>query len=255
MLKFFRWSLRHCACSLLVSAAPTSLSLLFSFPSIWLSLCARHSFLYSIFPFTLIPGRNCFLSPPVLSGYKGSPDTRFSRATTRLMNWPDRKRYLFSHHFFAVSLLLSLVFTLLFSWTGGILSHQSSLAHRFPRFPPRNLCFYVMLAVFSLVFAATDTSFLLSFYLSRIGRIENPSCSACGHPSQDTSHFILHCPATDLLPRSLFGNFLSLYDLWSRPWGVARLVGPHGLPSSNHPSEGVGKQQQQQNWNYRRTIT
>ena len=52
-------------------------------------------------------------------------------------------------------------------------------------------------------------SLLLSSYLSRIGRIENPFCSACGHPSQDTSHLVLHCPATDSLRRSLFGYFLS----------------------------------------------
>ena len=76
--------------------------------------------------------------------------------------------------------------------------------------------------------------------LSRIGRIENSSCSACGHPSQDISHLILHCPATDSLRRSLFGDSLSLYDLWSRPWGVARLLGLHGLPPCPHPSEGVG---------------
>ena len=38
-------------------------------------------------------GRNCFLFP-VLSGAKASPDTRFSRGTTRLMSWPDRERYL-----------------------------------------------------------------------------------------------------------------------------------------------------------------
>ena len=83
-------------------------------------------------------------------------------------------------------------------------------------------------------------SLLLDSYLSRIGRIENPSCSACGHPSQDISHPILHCPATDSLRRSLFGDSLSLYDLWSRPWGVARLLGLHGLPPCPHPSEGVG---------------
>ena len=41
-------------------------------------------------------------------------------------------------------------------------------------------------------------SLLLSSYLSRIGRIENPSCSTRGHLPQDTSHLILHCPATDL---------------------------------------------------------
>ena len=80
----------------------------------------------------------------------------------------------------------------------------------------------------------------LGSYLSRIGRIKNPSGSACGHSSQDNSYLILHYPATDSLRRSLFGDSLSLYDLWSRPWGVARLLGLHGLPSCPHPSEGVG---------------
>ena len=61
-------------------------------------------------------------------------------------------------------------------------------------------------------------SLLLSSYLSRIGRIESPCCNACNeHPSQYISHLILHCPATDSLPRLLFGDPLSLYDLWSRP--------------------------------------
>ena len=83
-------------------------------------------------------------------------------------------------------------------------------------------------------------SLLLSSYLSRIRRIENPSCSACEHSSQDTSHLILHCPATESLRRSLFGDSLSLYDLWSRSWEVARL-----LPCP-HPSEGVGSGNQQQ---------
>ena len=56
-------------------------------------------------------------------------------------------------------------------------------------------------------------SLLLGSYLSRIGRIDNSFCSACGHSFQDTSHLILHCPATDCLCRSLFGDSLSLYDL------------------------------------------
>ena len=83
-------------------------------------------------------------------------------------------------------------------------------------------------------------SLLLGSYLSRIGRIENSSCSACGHSSQDISHLILHCPATNSLRRSLFGDSLSLDDLWSRPWGVDQLLGLHGLPPCPHPSEGVG---------------
>ena len=38
-------------------------------------------------------GRNCLHSPPVPSGYNGSPDTCFSRETMRLISWPDGERY------------------------------------------------------------------------------------------------------------------------------------------------------------------
>ena len=80
-------------------------------------------------------------------------------------------------------------------------------------------------------------SLLLDSYLSRIGRIENPSCSVCGHSSQDSSHLVLHCPATDYLHHSLFGDSLSFYELWSRLCGVAWLL---GLPPCPNPSEEVG---------------
>ena len=83
-------------------------------------------------------------------------------------------------------------------------------------------------------------SLLLSSYLHRIGRIENPSCSACRYWSQDISHLILHCPARDPLRCSLFGDSLSLYNLWSRPWGAAWLLELHGLPLCFHSLEGVG---------------
>ena len=56
-----------------------------------------------------------------------------------------------------VSLLLSLVFTLLFSGTGGVLSHQSSLAHRFPRFPPRGTCAPSSCSLCSLSFTLQRT--------------------------------------------------------------------------------------------------
>ena len=116
-----------------------------TFP-VYLKLCGRS-------------GRNRLLSPPVLLGCNGFPDTRFSRGTTRLMSWPDGVRYLRLSLSLVVSLLSPFVSTLVFSRTGGILSHRSILTSRFPRFPPRNLCSLVMLAVFSLVFAATDTAF------------------------------------------------------------------------------------------------
>ena len=100
-------------------------------------------------------GRNYFLSPPVLSGYNGSPDTRFSRETTRLMSWPDGERYSCLLQYLVVSLLLSLVF----SWIEGVLFYLNSSIHRFPRFPLQKLCFLVMLAGCSLVFAASDTAY------------------------------------------------------------------------------------------------
>ena len=111
--------------------------------SFYLKLCGRS-------------GRNCLLSPSVLSDYNGSLDTRFYRGTT---SWLDRVRYLRPLQSLVVSLLLPLVSTLVLSRTGGVLFHQNSLTHRLLRFPLRNLCSLVMLAVSSLVFAATDTAF------------------------------------------------------------------------------------------------
>ena len=147
----FRWSLRHSASSLLVSAAPTSLPLLFSYLTLALSLplCPLLR-LSSYLNLCGRSGRSCLLSPPLLLGYNGSTDTCFSRGTTRLMSWPDGERYSCPQQSLVVSLVFSLVSTLLFYWTGDVLSHQSSLTYRIPRFPPRNLCAYVTLAVFSL---------------------------------------------------------------------------------------------------------
>ena len=87
-------------------------------------------------------------------------------------------------------------------------------------------------------------SLLLGSYLSRIGRIENPSCSACGHSSQDTSDLILNCPAMDSLPRLLFGDSLSLYDLWWRPWELLGFWGSMVFRHAPITWEGSGKQQQ-----------
>ena len=129
----------------------------------YLILCPRH-LVFSIFPFTSIflriSGRNCLFSF-VLSRYNGSLGTRFFQGTTQLMSWPDGKRReaLLTPSVILCGLLLFLISTLVFSRTGGVLSHQNSLTHRFPRFPTRNLCSLVMLAVFSLVFAATDTAY------------------------------------------------------------------------------------------------
>ena len=128
--------------TLVLSSPPCPLLHLFCY----LKLCGRS-------------GRNCLFSPPVLSGYNGSPDTRFSQGTTQLMSLPDGECCLCPPQSLVVSLLLPLISTLVFSRTGGILSHRNSLTHRFPQFPLRNLCSLVMLAVSSLIFAAMDTAF------------------------------------------------------------------------------------------------
>ena len=152
------------------------------------------------------------------------------------MSLPDGERCLRPPQSLVVSLLLSLVSTLVFS---RIVSSKyfdtqvPSISTEELVLPRHARCVLSRLR-------CNGHSLLLGSYLSGIGRIENSSCSACGHPSQDISHLILHCPATDSLHRSLFGDSLSLYDLWSRPWGVARILGLHGLPPCPHPSEGVG---------------
>ena len=83
-------------------------------------------------------------------------------------------------------------------------------------------------------------SFLLCSYLFRIGRIGNPSRSACGNPPQDISHVILHCPATHSLRRSLCGDSLPLYNLWSEPWVDDWFLGFNDFPPCPHQSKRVG---------------
>ena len=102
-----------------------------------------------------LSGRNCLLSPPVLSGYNGSLDTCFVRETAQLMSWPDGERHSCPLQFLVVFFLLPLESTHHFSQTGGVLSHRNSLTHRFPRFPPRNLCSLITLAVCFFALAST----------------------------------------------------------------------------------------------------
>ena len=82
-------------------------------------------------------------------------------------------------------------------------------------------------------------SLLLSSYLSKIGKIENPSLQrlwtlVLGHL------FISFC--TDQLQTlcaALSLATLSLYDFWTRPWRVDQLLGLHGLLPCPQPLEGV----------------
>ena len=108
------------------------------------------------------------------------PGHSFLPGTTRLMSWPDGECYLHSPQSSVVTLLLSLVFTLVLSRTGGVLSHPnfltqvSSISIKELVLPRHSPCVLSRLR-------CNGHSLLVGSYLSRIGRIENPSCSACGH--------------------------------------------------------------------------
>ena len=94
--------------------------------------------------------------------------------------------------------------------------------------PSKNLC--------SLVFCCSGHWFVVSLYLIRTRRIENFSFNACKHCHR-TPHLIMHCSATDSASLALWP--LCLYDLWSRPWGVARLLGLHDLLPCLHSLKNV----------------
>ena len=70
-------------------------------------------------------GRNCLLSPPVLSDYNGSPDTRFSQGAMRPMSWPDGEPYLRPPQSLVVFLLFSYPLLSFLGWRTGVLFHQN----------------------------------------------------------------------------------------------------------------------------------
>ena len=170
--------------------APTSWPLLFLSKTLTLSLPPCLLLHLSFCPnLSGRSGKNCLLPPLALSGYNGS-DTRFFQGSTRLMSWPDGKRCsCLLQSPCSLSPLISCIHSGLFwDWRRTVLSKFFNT--QVPSISTEEL-------VLSRHARCNGHSLLSSSDLSRIGRIENPSCSTCGHPSQDTFHLILHCPATD----------------------------------------------------------
>jgi len=83
-------------------------------------------------------------------------------------------------------------------------------------------------------FCCHGHSILLSSYLCGIKQ-ENSSCSIC--EILLTSFWIV--PHLSLICRAVFFT-TSIFDLWSRLWGVALLLGLRGVPLCFHPSKRVG---------------
>ena len=162
-----------------------------------------------------------------------------SHKMTRIMNWPDRGVLLAPYAIpCSLSCLISCIHSCLFSvWRRTVSSKFFDT--QVPSISSKELVLLHHACYVLSRLCWNGHSLLLSSYLSRIGRIENLCCSACGHSPHCTFHIILYCPVMDSLCHSLFGDFLSLYELWSRRWRVARLLGLHGHLPCPHPSEGV----------------
>ena len=124
----------------------------------------------------------------------------------RLMIWPDGERYLHPLQSLVVSLLLSLVSTLVYSRDWRRTVSSKFFDTQVPSISTEELVLPGYARCVFLGLRCNGHSLLLGCYLSRIGRIENPSCSAGGHSSQDTSHLILHCATTDSLATLCFST-------------------------------------------------
>ena len=131
----------------------------------------------------------CLLSLPVLSDYNGSPGNRFSREATRLISW---------RALLAPSAIPCCLSPLILDWRRTVSSkffdtQVPSISTAELVLPRHARCVLSRLR-------CNGHSLLLNSYLSRIGRIENSSCSDC-------VHFSSHSPL------SSYGLFVSLRPL------------------------------------------
>ena len=146
------------------------------------------------------------------------------------MSRPSRMRYSCLLQSHVVSLLLSLVSTLFSDWRLTFFDIQvPSVSNKELVLPLHAHCGLSRLL-------CNGHSLLSNSYLSRTGIIEDPSCSVCGHPSQDTSHPILHCL---FAPHALWQLFAYLQPL-VQVLGRFLACGAPWSPTMPHTSEGMG---------------
>ena len=199
-----------------------------------------------VFPFTSnslvnLVGTLIF-SPLLQSCYNGDC---FSLGMMQLMSWPEGNAAYATSIFCSLSPLTSCIHSSLFLyWRHS--APSKFFDTDFPLVSTEELVLSCHACCALSHFQCNGHSLLLSSYLSRIGRIKKPSCSTCSDLSQNTCHLILHCLATASLYCSLFGNSLSLCNLWSKPCGIAWLLGLNDLLSCLHFWKGSGNNKTRQ---------
>ena len=143
-------------------------------------------------------GRNCLLFPPCIIRLLWVPRHSFLPNNDAADGLARRGVLLMSSA--TPCSLSSLIFRIYVSlhfsdWRRAVLSKFFDIQVPSISIQKLGLSRYVRCALSRLL--CNGNSLLLSSCLSRMGRIKNFSCSASGHLSQDTSHLILHCPATN----------------------------------------------------------
>ena len=172
-----------------------------------------------------------FLS--VLSNYNGSPDLHFFLETARLMSWPDGEGCLCRLQSLVVSLISRIHPSLFSDW-------RRTVSSKFfvPQVPSISIEECIALARL----CCNGHSLLLNSYSISLRLAESSIFPAA---PADTSHLILHYPATDSLRRSLFGDSLSLRLLVKAPGELPGFWGSIVFRYTPIPWKRSGNQQQQ----------
>ena len=155
------------------------------------------------------------------------------------MSWPYEEHCTCPLQSLVSSLLLSFISTVVFSRTGDVLSHLNSSTPQAPSVFTEELVLPRHARCVLSHLRCNGYSHLLSSYLSRIGRMENPSCCTYGHPFQDPlvslctvqlrTLYAAHSLATICLSTTSCPSPRNFPGFWGSM-----------VPPCPHPSKGVG---------------
>ena len=129
----------------------------------------------------------------------------------------------------------------LFTQVGDAISNLVFFNTKSLQYLLRSLPSLALLAVFSLVYAATGTELVL-LHTSTFGRAQTSLCSNCGSKSQDIFLcvflcllLVVDCLALDSQRLTIFDPCLTILIVWFRPWMVVRLLVLCAVNPRPHP--------------------